>query len=142
MERPCITYGPLKVDALAREVASPSHGALVTFVGTVRDHHAGRTVTALHYSCYDAMAEKECRDIVKEAERSGRVRVALQHRIGEMQVGEAAVVVIAASAHRDDAFLACRMVIDAVKQRVPIWKHEVYADGTMAWVDPALPVAT
>lgn len=137
MPGPFLETEPLRVEALHASVASPSHGAVVTFVGVVRDHHAGRTVTGLRYSAYREMAERLCAEIVAAAEGSGGARVALRHRIGDLSVGETAVVVVAAAAHRDAAFAACRAVIEAVKSQVPIWKHEQYADGSTSWVGPA-----
>jgi molybdopterin synthase catalytic subunit len=82
------------------------------------------------------MAEAECERIVAEAELEFGTRVAVRHRIGDLTVGEIAVTVVSAGAHRDAAFDAARWTIDEVKRRVPIWKHERYADGTSAWVDP------
>lgn len=136
-----LTHAPLSLDQLSRSVVSPSHGGVVSFVGVVRDHHAGRRVTGLTYSAYDEMADRACRAIVAEAEADGRVRIALRHRLGDLEVGDAAVIVVAAAAHRDLAFATCRTVIDEVKARVPIWKHERYDDGSTAWVDPTAPTA-
>ncbi len=126
------------VDAaeLSHQVESPERGAVVSFVGLVRDHHGGHKVVRLEYSAYEPMAEAECARIVAEAEARWPVRVALSHRLGALAIGETAVVVAAAAAHRGDAFEACRHVIEAVKHRVPIWKREYYADGAVAWVDP------
>jgi molybdopterin synthase catalytic subunit len=117
-------------------VHSPARGGVSVFLGQVRDHHEGRAVTRLDYSAYGAMAEAECARIVAEAERRWNVGVALRHRVGSLAIGEVAVAVVAASAHRADAFSACRFVIEEVKLRVPIWKREHYADGTATWVDP------
>jgi molybdopterin synthase catalytic subunit len=83
------------------------------------------------------MVEAECARIVAEAESRWQVAVALRHRIGLLEIGDAAVAVVAASAHRDDAFVACRHVIEELKRRVPIWKREVYADGSVEWVGAA-----
>jgi molybdopterin synthase catalytic subunit len=91
-------------------------------------------VLRLEYSAYAPMAEAECERIVTEAEARWDVAIALQHRIGDLAVGDTAVAIAAGSAHRDEAFLACRYVIEEVKRRVPIWKREVYADGTVEWV--------
>ncbi|HET9065883.1 MAG TPA: molybdenum cofactor biosynthesis protein MoaE [Gemmatimonadales bacterium] len=132
-----LTTSPLSHDTLLRAVESPAHGAVVSFVGTVRDHHEGRSVVGLSYSAYVEMAERECQAIVEATEGRLGVRIALNHRIGDLAVGDAAVVVVAAAPHRDVAFEACRLVIDEVKRRVPIWKHEHHADGTAIWVDPA-----
>ena len=110
-------------------------GGLVTFEGRVRDHHLGRTVTALHYEAYEPLALAEGQRILDEARaRFAPVRVAAAHRHGTLALGEAAVVVVAASAHRQEAFAACRWVIDEIKDRLPLWKREHYDDGSCAWV--------
>ena len=127
---------PLSVEALLAAVRDPSRGGVAIFVGDVRNHHGGREVLRLEYSAYEPMAEKECRAIVEAAEHRWPVSVALAHRLGALEVGEAAVVVAASGSHRGEAFECCRWVIDEVKRRVPIWKREYYADGTVAWVDP------
>lgn len=127
---------PLDVTALAAGVAGTGRGAEVFFIGAVRDHHLGRGVTGLEYMAYGPMAERVCRVIQQEAEERWPVSVVLQHRTGTLTIGEAAVAVIVAGDHRDEAFVACRYVIEELKQRVPIWKREFYADGTMSWVDP------
>jgi molybdopterin synthase catalytic subunit len=126
----------LDLAALVGRVQSPSRGGIACFVGTVRDHHGGRSVVRLDYSAYEAMAEAECARIVAEAEARWPCAIALEHRIGTLQVGDAAVAIAAASAHRDEAFAACRYVIEELKRRVPIWKREYFADGTVEWVDP------
>jgi molybdopterin synthase catalytic subunit len=131
-----LTDSPIDPQDVAAMVHDARHGAVVSFVGTVRDHHAGHQVTALRYECYGPMAEVECERIESEAEVEFGARVAVRHRIGDLVVGDVAVVVAAAAAHRDAAFAAARWTIDEVKQRVPIWKHERYADGSTAWVDP------
>lgn len=110
-------------------------GGLVVFEGRVRDHHEGRPVVALEYQVYDELARREGERILAEArERFAPVRVAAAHRHGRLELGEAAVVVVAASPHREEAFAACRWVIDRIKERLPIWKLEFYADGERAWV--------
>ena len=133
---PFLTEQDLSIDDLAALVAAPDRGAIVSFVGTVRDHHAGRSVLRLEYSAYPEMAEMECEAVVLEAQRRWSVAVALRHRTGQLVVGDAVVAVVLAAALRDVAFDACRFVIDEVKRRVPIWKKEFYADGSVAWVDP------
>lgn len=130
---------PISPDAVARSVEAAGHGAVVSFVGTVRDHHAGRAVVALRYECYGPMAEEECGRIEAEAAARFGARVAVVHRVGDLGVGDIAVVVAGGAAHREAAFAATRWTIDEVKRRVPIWKHERYADGTIAWVDPTAP---
>lgn len=136
---PFLVERAISLDPLIRAVSAPGRGGVATFLGLVRDHHAGRTVLRLEYSAYAPMAERECAEIVEEAEKKWEVAVTLEHRIGALQVGDAAVAVVVASAHRTAAFEACRWVIDEVKRRVPIWKKEFYADGTVAWVDPTAP---
>jgi molybdopterin synthase catalytic subunit len=129
-----LTALPLDLTALLSEVQSPARGAVASFVGIVRNHHQGRDVLLLHYSAYAPMAEAECARIVAEAQEQWNVTVALRHRIGRLQIGEAAVAIAVASAHRDAAFAGCRYVIEEVKRRVPIWKKEYFADGTVQWV--------
>ena len=131
-----LTSDPIELAPLLADVQSPARGGLSLFLGQVRDHHDGRAVVRLDYSAYGPMAEAECARIVAEAERRWSVAVALRHRVGSLSVGDTAVAVVVASAHRADAFAACRHVIEEVKRRVPIWKREYYADGTVTWVDP------
>ena len=134
-----LTEDAIDPGVLARAVQSPERGGVVSFAGVVRNHHAGREVVQLEYSAYLPMAETECARSVAEAEARWPVAVALAHRLGMIEIGEHAVLVVAAAAHRGDAFDACRHVIDEVKRRVPIWKREYYADGSVAWVDPTAP---
>lgn len=129
-----LTSEPLELGSLLAQVQSPSRGGIACFLGTIRDHNDGHAVLRLDYSAYEPMAEAECARIRAEAEARWDCAVALQHRIGTLHVGEAAVAVAAASAHRDEAFAACRFVIEQLKRRVPIWKREVFADGTSEWV--------
>lgn len=134
-----LSHDPIDLATLIALVSDPAHGGIATFTGAVRSSHAEREVTALSYSAYESMAENECAAIVRDAEAKWPVRVALMHRLGDLTIGDVAVAVTVASAHRDEAFVACRWVIDQVKARVPIWKRETYADGTAAWVDPTAP---
>jgi molybdopterin synthase catalytic subunit len=129
-----LTRDPIELGPLLAEVQSPDRGGIASFVGTVRDHHGGREVIRLEYSAYAPMAEVECARIVSEAESRWDCGIALRHRVGTLDVGETAVAVIAASGHRDAAFAACRYVIEEVKRRVPIWKQEFFANGTVEWV--------
>jgi molybdopterin synthase catalytic subunit len=121
---------------LMAEVSALERGGIVTFVGLVRDHHAGRQVCSLAYSAYEPMAEAVCAEILAEAESRWPVRIALRHRIGALAIGEVAVAIAVAGGHRDEAFAACRYLIEELKRRVPIWKRETYADGSEEWVDP------
>jgi molybdopterin synthase catalytic subunit len=129
-----LSTSPLDLAALVAAVESADRGAVTSFLGLVRDHHGGRAVRRLEYSAYTPMAEAECARIVAEAEARWAVRIALEHRIGALEIGDAAVAIAAAGAHRGEAFDACRYVIEEVKRRVPIWKKEFYADGTVEWV--------
>lgn len=125
---------PLSLDEVMAAVRHPSAGGLAFFVGTVRDESAGRKVTALEYSAYASMAVKEMEAIAVaiEAELPG-VRTSVAHRIGTLLVGDAAVICAASAPHRGEAFRACRLLIDRIKERVPIWKREIGPDGA-AWV--------
>jgi molybdopterin synthase catalytic subunit len=131
-----VTAEPIELAPLIAAVQAPERGGVASFLGLVRNHHGGREVLRLEYSAYAPMAEAECARIVAEAEGRWQVAVALRHRVGSLAVGDVAVPAAAASAHREEAFAACRYVIEEVKRRVPIWKRESYADGTEVWVDP------
>ena len=133
-----LTNGPIDLDALIRAVATLEDGAIVTFLGTARRHSEGKVVLALRYEAYAAMAEKALEEIVTAAQAKWPgTRVVVQHRLGACPLGETSVAVVAVSPHRAEAFAACRFVIDTVKLDAPIWKQELFADGT-AWVgDPS-----
>jgi len=110
-------------------------GAQVTFEGIVRDNNEGKSVVALEYSAYVRLAEREGARIVQDSiHRFGLLAACCAHRIGVLHPGDVAVRVWSAAAHRREAFLACQLIIDAVKASVPIWKRESYADGHSAWV--------
>ncbi|HKT81158.1 MAG TPA: molybdenum cofactor biosynthesis protein MoaE [Vicinamibacterales bacterium] len=112
-------------------------GAVVTFLGVVRNHNAGRSVRYLEYEAYEPLAVKALERIAAEiAERWPGVRLALHHRTGRLEIGEASVAIAAASAHRGDAFASCRYAIERVKQIVPIWKREFF-DGGDVWIEGA-----
>ena len=128
---------PVDLATLIAAVQSSERGGIACFLGTVRNHHQGRDVVRLEYSAYAPMVEAECARIVAEAESRWNVAISLRHRIGRLEVGDAAVAVVAASAHRDEAFIACRHVIEELKRRVPIWKREYFADGSVEWVAAA-----
>jgi molybdopterin synthase catalytic subunit len=130
-----LTDQPIRLDPLIDQVRAPDRGGIAIFLGLVRDHHQGRGVLGLDYSAYGEMAERETARIIAEAEGRG-ARVVVQHRTGALTVGDTAVAVVAASAHRAEAFEACRYVIEELKKRVPVWKKELFVDGTVEWVDP------
>lgn len=131
-----LTTEPIDLLTLLASVESPARGGIASFLGVVRDHHGDRGVLRLEYSAYGPMVEAECACIVAEAESRWPVSIALRHRIGSLEVGETAIVVVAASGHRAAAFEGCRYVVEEVKRRLPIWKQEFYIDGTHEWVDP------
>jgi len=125
----------LDAAALNAEVASVANGATLLFVGSVRDVNDGRAVTGIEYSAYNAMAEREMSDIVREAvERFGTDAIVVEHRIGTLDLGEASVVIAVGHPHRGRAYDASRYVIEELKKRVPIWKREHYVDGAREWV--------
>ncbi len=125
---------PLDPGPLVAFCETPEMGAVVTFSGNVRNYNRGRTVGHLEYEGYRPMAVKEMRAIAEEAAQRWNARVAVQHRLGRLEIGEASVLVVAASAHRGDAFEACRYTIDTLKERVPIWKREVWEEGDV-WIE-------
>ena len=128
---------PLDPARLLAEVSDPANGAVILFVGAVRDVNDGRSVTGIDYSAYAGMAERELGSIVSEAaDRFGTTHLVVEHRIGTLAVGEASVVIAVAHPRRAAAYDASRFVIEELKRRVPIWKREHYADGTREWVDP------
>ena len=124
----------IDVEALARSVSGVENGAVVTFVGQVRDNSRGREVAFLEYDAYVPMAEKMMRQIAADARERWGVQVVIEHRIGRLALGEPSVVVCVGSAHRGAAFEACRYCIDTLKETVPIWKKEVCPDGAY-WIE-------
>jgi molybdopterin synthase catalytic subunit len=128
---------PLSVDEVRAAVASPAAGAIALFVGTVRDHDQGRGVAALAYSAHPSGAAELAQVAEKVAGRFQVRALAAVHRVGELEIGDVAVVVAAAADHRDEAFAACRALIEDVKSDVPVWKHQRYADGQSEWVNSA-----
>lgn len=128
-----LTREPLDLPALLG--AEARDGAVCLFVGVVRDHNDGRRVRHLEYEAYEEMALPLLAEIEAEVRQRWPVSdVRLEHRLGRLEIGEASVAVAVCSPHRAEAFAACRHAIDTLKQRVPIWKKEFYADGS-AWID-------
>jgi len=135
IKRCTISEEALEEAEVVSRVDGPDAGGVVSFVGNVRNHARGHEIEYLEYEAYPEMAEREMEKIADKAgEQWPGTRVAIAHRVGRLEIGDAAVVVVAASAHRDAAFLACRFAIDTLKLRVPIWKREVATDGAY-WVD-------
>lgn len=127
----------IDVNDLLSVVSDPAVGAVSLFLGTVRDLNDGRPVTGIDYEAYQPMAEQELRAIAQEVcDATPGLRLAIEHRVGTLHVGDISVAIAAAHAHRAQALDATRTVIDTLKQRVPIWKQEHYVDGERAWVDP------
>ena len=122
--------------ALQREMRDESCGGFASFEGWVRNHNEGHAVTRLEYEAFAELAEKEGARIVEEARaKYGVTRAACVHRVGSLGLGDVAVWVGVSAAHRDEAFRACRFIIDEVKHRVPIWKKEHYVNGDSGWVN-------
>jgi molybdopterin synthase catalytic subunit len=131
-----LTEGPIDVAALERELRDPRHGAVVTFVGRARDHaDDGRQVTELEYEAFPEMAESVLAAIAAEAAATWEAVVAVRHRTGVVALGEAAVAIVTAAPHRGAAYEANRYVIEQIKERLPIWKRERFADGS-EWKRP------
>jgi molybdopterin synthase catalytic subunit/molybdopterin converting factor small subunit len=125
---------PLSLDAVVEEVRSDDAGAIATFVGTTRVHSRGRTVERLEYEAYAGMAEKVMAEIAEELKRRYDVtEIAIHHRTGRVDIGEASVVIAVSAPHRQDALAACRDAIDTLKQQVPLWKKEIY-EGGEEWI--------
>ncbi len=132
-----ITDGPLNHAAITDRVRSNQAGAVCSFLGTVREMTGDRRTASLDYEAYPEMAHKKMAELEAEArQRWPVIELALVHRVGHLELGEISVVVAVSCPHRDQAFAACRWLIDTLKEVVPIWKKEVWADGTEEWVDP------
>lgn len=130
-----ITIQPIDSALLIAAVESPSSGALVMFEGRVRNHHLGKEVTALHYTAHPTLAESEGRKLVTETlEKFPEVEaIAAIHRAGMLEVGEKAVAIAVSSPHRPAAFAACDYLAAQLKNRLPVWKEEYFADGDVFW---------
>ena len=132
-----VTPKTLDVKAVASIVSSPDCGAVATFVGLVRDENGGRRVLGLEYEAYEPLAVKAFARIDEEAgERWPSIALAIHHRTGRIEIGEASVVIAVGSPHRAEAFSACRYAIERIKQIAPIWKHEHF-EGGQIWIEGA-----
>lgn len=133
--RAWITTEPVTADTVLAEVGAAGHGAVSVFLGLVRDHNDGRAVDGVGYSAYMQMAERTLAEIAAEAAALAHSeRVAVVHRVGELSVGDASVAIAVSSAHRAEAFDACRYIIEEIKKRLPVWKQERYREGGSAWL--------
>ena len=130
-----ITRDVIAAESVLPLVGGPSDGAIDLFIGIVRDHNEGQPVNGMHYDAYAEMAERTLQEIVSEAAGlRGVGKVAAVHRIGELAVGEASVVIAASAPHRAEAFAATRYVIEEIKKRLPVWKQERHVTGATAWL--------
>jgi molybdopterin synthase catalytic subunit len=134
--RSALTDQRIDTAALVAEVSREANGATLLFIGTVRDINDGRSVTGIEYSAYRSMAEREMADIVREAsDKFATPDIVVEHRLGELAIGDASVAIAVAHPRRGAAYDASRYVIEQLKKRVPIWKLEHYLDGTREWVN-------
>jgi len=132
-----LTTAPIDTQAVLEAVRSPAAGAVVLFVGTVREITGGRRTESLHYECYGEMADSQLARLETEArQRWNLIECLVVHRTGHLPVGEISVAIAVSAAHRAAAFEAASWLIDRIKQVVPIWKKENYADGTHEWAHP------
>ncbi len=132
-----VTEAPLDLGAIELLVADHRAGGAVSFSGNVRDHDHGRQVAALTYEGHPS-AQAVLAEVAKEIDaRFDLVSLAVAHRVGELAIGDAALVAVVASTHRGEAFTACAALVDLTKQRLPVWKHQVFADGSDEWVNCA-----
>jgi molybdopterin synthase catalytic subunit len=136
--RAALTDQPILLAEHEELVSHQAAGAVVGFVGMVRDHDAGRQVLRLEYSAHPSASQVVAEVVAEVAAQSPGLRaIAASHRIGVLQIGEAALVVAVAADHRQAAFATCARLVDAIKARLPVWKHQFFADGTDEWVGSA-----
>ncbi|HYJ76643.1 MAG TPA: molybdenum cofactor biosynthesis protein MoaE [Kineosporiaceae bacterium] len=134
VERVLVTTDPVDVGELERLVADAAAGAVVSFAGVVRDHDGGRAVTMIEYEGHPS-AQAVLEDVAADvAARTEVDALAVAHRVGPLQIGDAALVVAVSAAHRQEAFAAAALLVDEVKARLPVWKRQVFGDGTQEWV--------
>lgn len=132
-----LTYDPIEIGSLTETVRRADCGAVLTFLGTVRDLTGGKTTMALDYEAYPSMAKKKMEEIEHEIRSRWLIgEICMVHRLGRMEVKEISVAIAVSSPHRAEAFEACRYAIDRLKEIVPIWKKENWADGSTEWVHP------
>ncbi|CAM3882428.1 molybdenum cofactor biosynthesis protein MoaE [Tsukamurella strandjordii] len=133
-----VTEEPIDLAAHEAAVIRAEAGAVVGFIGAVRDHDGGRGVTRLEYSAHPTAARVLAEVVAREAAAAQGVRaVAVSHRVGPLAIGDAALVVAVSADHRGAAFATCARLVDAVKEALPVWKHQIFADGTDEWVGSA-----
>ena len=137
VRRADVTDVPLAVEDVRALAADSSAGAVVTFSGDVRDHDHGRAVTRLEYEGHPTAASVIAEVAAEIASRHDVIAIAVSHRVGLLQIGDAALVAAVSAAHRGEAFGACADLVDEVKHRLPVWKHQVFSDGSDEWVNCA-----
>lgn len=136
--RAAVTADPIVLAEHEELVGHRAAGAIVGFVGMIRDHDHGRQVTRLEYSAHPSAQQVMAEVLAEIAERAVGVRaLAASHRIGALHIGDAALVAAVAADHRREAFEACALLVDTVKERLPVWKHQFFADDTEEWVGSA-----
>ncbi len=130
-----ITNQPISLEKFFSFTPENSCGALVSFIGIVRNHDHGRPVQRLYYDCYPSMADRVIGMLTKEVETRWPIdEIRVLHRVGDLEIGEVAVAIAVSSAHRAEAFAACRFAIEKIKKDVPVWKKEFFEDGASEWV--------
>lgn len=140
MVRATVQSDPIEPQRVLAQVGSDEDGAVLLFLGVVRNHADGRSVRGMHYESYETMASGVLREIASEAaERLGTDRLSVVHRTGELAIGEVSVAIAVSSPHRAESYEASRYVIEEIKKRLPVWKKERYADGEVSWVEGTVP---
>lgn len=135
-----VTDQPIDVEAMIKSVDDPRSGAIVTFLGVVRGFSQGKKVNYLEYEAFDEMAIKKMAEIGAETkEKWGVDKIAVTHRVGRLEIGEASIVIALSTPHRKEGFEACHYTIDRIKEIVPVWKKEVWEDGEV-WVEGHKPI--
>lgn len=135
VRRVAVTESVIGAGALEAAVSDPRAGAVVSFSGNVRNHDDDRQVASLHYEAHPT-AQRVLVEVAHEiAARFDAVAIAIEHRVGPIPIGEAALVVAVSAAHRGEAFTACAAAVDLTKERLPVWKHQRFSDGTDEWVN-------
>lgn len=133
--RSALRREPLDPGRLSAFASARGHGAVASFIGAVRDEHEGRSVEGVSYDAFEPLAAKTLDAIAAEAAERFGAKVAVEHRLGRLEVGEVSVAIAAGAAHRAEAFDACRWVIEEIKRRLPVWKQEHYAGGGSSWLE-------
>ena len=140
MLRTGITGNPIRPEEFLTDTAAEMDGALLLFLGVVRDHNEGRSVRGMSYEAYPEMAEEVLAQIAGEArDRFGTDRIAVVHRVGVLGIGEVSTAIAVATPHREEAYGASRFIIEEIKKRLPVWKKEEYVEGDEEWVGGTVP---